>query len=206
MGDFESRYPSSVSAIAANVVSSALELRIPLICFFCRSSDLQDLDRVQDIRSSPEIAALDFLHSFMRQLIDLLPRRVKSVNNLTKARFAKLDGSLESYQTGLAILKALFDLAPPALLIVVDGIEQFDKSEVTEEMDAVLDLVQRRVSPDAKTKTVFKALYTTAGRCEAIERLDQSLLKMARASQRSTRTSSDRGRSGQHRLRAALET
>lgn len=173
VGVFENHYPSSTTAIAVKVVTSAQMLRVPVVCYLC--SPARPCSHDDDLA---EATVIDFLYSLIRQLIYLLPADVESSANLTKIRFARLDGEMESFNTALGLLETLITFAPKTLLIIIDGLEQLDDSIVEDEVEEILNILQDNVasSLDAKDRRLLKTLYTTAGDCGTLENMDEDNL------------------------------
>lgn len=183
-GPFEETYPSSTSEITGKVISIALTLKCPVLCYFCDISNYQE--GKEDGDASPAVlAVIDLVYSLIRQTIDLFPAQVTTRHDLGKSRFAKLDGSLDSFDKALHILGQLLSLAPSMMLIFIDGIEQLDDTEVESQDNAVLELLQasmvQRLSRKKKDGRIFKVLYTTAGTCDALEKLDEEYLEIVEA-------------------------
>ena len=186
-GAYEDIYPSSTSAIAAKVINTALELKIPLLCFFCNipEEDEETMDNEEDIPSREEATVIDLLYSLIRQAIELLPRQISTKSNLTKSRFAHLDGTLETFDEALDILADLLFLILDTFLIIIDGIEQLDDTSVDDTVTEILEQLQETTLRDSsKPKKAVKILYTTAGPCSALEGLDDDHLEVVKANER----------------------
>ncbi|MCJ1306787.1 hypothetical protein MMC25_000430 [Agyrium rufum] len=199
-------FPTPTSLIAAKVTNTAASLGISVLCYFCQlppdllfpDVDPDSKDYSSDISTSdnevsePEIehpptlhqsrqeaAVIDLLYTLIRQLISILPKRVPATPKLSQAKFAKLDGSPESYRTGLSILTELLNYIPSTLLIVIDGIEQLDEW-VEDPVCEILGVLQgsveragegREKEKEGKNDKIVKILYTTSGPSEILERV-----------------------------------
>ena len=172
-GAFETRYPSSTTAIAVKVVTSAQSLGVPIICYLFSTPRACSRDDVL-----AEETVVDFLYSLIRQIIYLLPPEFESSANLSKNRFDKLDGEMDSFDIALDLLERLIDLAPKTLLLVVDGLEQLDESAIEEDVDDVLRIILESVtsSASAREQRLLKTLFTTAGQCNTLENFDEDFL------------------------------
>lgn len=183
-GPFEDTYPSSTSEITGKVISIALTLKCPVLCFFCDISNY-DEGEDDDDTSPAALAVIDLVYSLIRQTIDLFPAQVTTRYDLGKSRFAKLNGSLDSFDKALDILGQLLLLAPSMMLIFIDGIEQLDDMEVESQVNTILGLLQasmiQTLSRKKRDRRVFKILYTTAGTCDALENLDEEYLEIVEA-------------------------
>ena len=173
VGSFESHYPSSTTAIAVKVVTSAQTLDIPVVCYLCAPA--RPCSHDDDLA---EATVIDFLYSMIRQMICLLPLELETRANLSKTRFSRLDGEMDTFTTGLSLLEALIKLAPKTLLIIVDGLEQLDDCIVAEEVEEILGILQDSVASSltSKDKRLLKTLYTTTGSCGILESLDEDTL------------------------------
>jgi hypothetical protein len=178
VGRFEQFYPTSTTAIAVKVVTSAQALQVPVICYLCHpnSNCGQDDDAAESV-------VMDLIYSMIRQLIYLLPRDVHSSANLGKTRFSRLNGEISSFWRAMKLLYSLIDLAPKTLLIVIDGLEQLDDSVVAEEVEEMLEFLQEVVSESSSgsEKRLLKILFTTAGPSEILENLDEDNLNTIEA-------------------------
>ena len=193
-GPFEEVYPSSTSDIAGKLVSIALVLKVPVLCFFCDLSSYEERSEDQD-SSPPALAIIDLIYSLIRQTIDIFPAQVTTAYDLSKFRFAKFDGSLKSFDKALHMLERLLTLAPKTIMICIDGIEQLDGREVQSQVNAVLEVLQeymvQTLVGKKNDKRMFKILYTTAGTCDALENLDEEYLEIVEAEDRTLRAELD---------------
>ena len=171
----DSSYPSSTSPIAANVVLIALQLRIPVLCFFCNVL-LDEAEGEYDTTCSAspeEVAAITFVYSLIRQVIELLPKEIQTSKRFTKSRFGELDGSIDTFDEAFSILSELLPFVPIPLFVVVDGIEKLDETEVEDGVLEVLKLLQDRlVQKSSFKRKIIKILCTTAGYCSMLGTLD----------------------------------
>lgn len=198
-GHDEHAYPSSTSRIASTVATRALQMGVPILGFFCDCRDPREdpendifLSR-EDRKAFRESVVINFAYSLIRQAISLLPNRIETRIRFSKSAFAKLDGTLASWEDAVHILKKLLKLTPQAILVVVDGIEQLDQSGLEKYVDNILELLLSYVSEEESIVTrIFKILFTTAGTCSMLEKLDD--LEMVAPSQARSRRVHGRGR------------
>lgn len=176
----EEEYPSTTTGITSTVLSMALRSKIPVLVIFCDIHGDRDVDGGEEPLSREDWEAIEaaalvnLAYSMIRQIIALLPDRLESKRSLTKAGFHELDGSLETWDTGIRILKTLLKLAPRTMLVGIDGLDQFG-SEWHEYIDDILDLFSEFLDKDRYKKTKsYKILFTTSRRCEVLERLDEN--------------------------------
>lgn len=156
-------YPSNASQLAAALINSADEAAIPAIHLF--------LDWPSNERGS----IFNALYSLIRQMITLLPQQFTSTTDLSSERFARLTDQIESWEEGLAVLNGLLELAPPLLLIFIDGIDHLDYLNIgSRYVGGLLRLLQRHVwaSGEQEPKKTAKIVFTTAGNCAALNGLE----------------------------------
>ncbi|KAL9118431.1 MAG: hypothetical protein Q9187_005026 [Circinaria calcarea] len=209
LGVYEDIYPSSTSAIAAKVINTALELKIPLLCFFCNipEEDEETTDNEEDTTSREEATVIDLLYTLIRQAIELLPRQISTESHLTKSRFTRLDGTFETFDEAFDILTDLLYLIPDTFLIIIDGIEQLDDIHVDEKVTDILELLRKvTLQESSKPKKVVKILYTTAGPCDALEGLDDDHLEVVKANPRKALRSPGHQRKGKVILHADFDS
>jgi len=194
-GSFEEVYPSSTSNIAGKLASIALTLKVPVLCYFCDLLNYEANDDDDDDTSPAALAVIDLVYSLIRQMIDVFPTQVTTMYDLSKSRFAKLDGSLDSFDKALHMLEKHLLLAPRTTLICIDGIEQLDGTEVESQVDAVLEVLQENMvqtlAGKKNDRRMLKILYTTAGTCDTLDNLNQEYLETVEAEDGAMRTELD---------------
>jgi len=157
-------YPSNSSQLAAALINSADEVAVPAVHLF--------LDWPLNERCS----IFNALYSLIRQMISLLPQQFTSTTDLSSKQFARLTDQIESWETGLAVLNGLLELAPPLLLIFIDGIDHLDYLSIgTRYVEGLLRLFQRHVwaNGEQEPRKTAKMLFTTAGNCAALNGLEK---------------------------------
>jgi hypothetical protein len=157
-------YPSNASQLAAALINSADEAAIPTVHLFL------------DWPSNERCSLFSALYSLIRQMISLLPQQFTSTTDLSSERFARLTDQIESWEEGLAILSSLLELAPPLLLVFIDGVDHLDYLSIgTCYVEGLLRLLQRHVWADGEQepKKTAKILFTTAGNCAALNGLEK---------------------------------
>jgi hypothetical protein len=192
LGPLDRHYPSKISSIPAVLINAADDASIPTLHLF--------LDWPSNERSS----IFNMLYSLIRQIITLLPEQFASPADFSFGNFAKLNNQVESWETGLAILNGLLDLAPPLLLIIIDGIDHLDYLSIgSQYVASLLRLLQQKVwgDGDQEPKKTLKILFTTAGNCAVLNGLDERDLEIIRMSDVQAR---QLGKSGSARSQVAL--
>lgn len=109
-------------------------------------------------------------------MISLLPQQFTSTADLSFERLACLTDQIESWEAGLAVLTGLLEVAPPLLLIFIDGIDHLDHLSIgTRYVEGLLRLLQRHIwiNEEQGPKKTFKILFTTAGNCVALNGLEE---------------------------------
>jgi hypothetical protein len=164
LGPLDRHYPSSLSSIAAALINAADEAAIPTLHLFL------------DWPSDERLSIFNLLYSLIRQIISLIPEQFASPDDFSPEEFGKLNSQLESWEAGLAVLNGLIDLAPPLLLIIIDGIDHLDYLSIgSHYLDGLLRMLQRHVwgDGDQEPKKTLKILFTTAGNCATLNGLDE---------------------------------
>ena len=172
-------YPTSLSDIAAGIVEIALELRIPVLVFFC---DWPDEYPGTTIANQERKCFADLICSLIRQLIQVLPEEQIGWNKFSKGQFQALVSLCGELDT-VAAVKLFHDLlqcAPTLLFIVLDGLEHLQDTEdtsVSEEMMRLTELLGNFMQGGQQeiSDRVVKLLLTTSGDCEAVENLQMQL-------------------------------
>jgi hypothetical protein len=170
-GPLDRHYPSNLSSIAAALINAADEAAIPTLHLF--------LDWPSDERFS----IFNMLYSLIRQIISLLPGQFVSPVDFSPEKFGKLNSQMESWEAGLTALSGLLDLAPPLLLIIIDGIDHLDYLSIgSHYVASLLQLLQRHIwgDGDQERKKTLKILFTTAGNCAGLNGLEERSLTIIR--------------------------
>jgi hypothetical protein len=196
-GVHEAQYPSSASAVAAKVISVALKLRIPTIFFFC-TIPTDGVDHLDSRNTYYEWTFIDCIYSLIRQIINVLAPHVDRVQGLKKEHFARLDGSFESLEAALDLLEALFSVAPRTLLVIIDGLDRIAERGFDDLLGAFLKLLEgvlvRESWRRGQKAMVLKALFSTAGPCDALQTIATQNLDIVFASERTPKHLAKRGR------------
>ena len=179
-GAYQETYPSKVTAIAARIVTVALEWKMPVIYGFTNDDDDGNGD-CQSLSTNPynspsENILIDLVYSLARQLINQLSPKISTSRRLSKQYFEKFDGSIKTFQSALWLFKELIQHAPANLWIVLDGVERLDDSTVETLLLDLLEFLQDVIT-DTSSRKVVKVLYTSAGSCSSLEKLDEDFLE-----------------------------
>ena len=179
-GAYQETYPSKVTAIAARIVTVALEWKMPVIYGFTNDDDDEN-GGCQSLSTNPynspnENILIDLVYSLARQLINQLSPKVSTSRRLSKQYFEKFDGSIKTFQSAVSLFKELFQHAPANIWIVLDGVERLDGSTVETLLLDLLEFLQDVIT-DTSSRRVVKVLYTSAGSCSSLEKLDEDFLE-----------------------------
>lgn len=158
-----SKYPTPTTSIAASVANAASELGVPFACFCYPTMHV-------DRNTTDENGIISLLYTLIRQIIDFIPPTVDAPQ-LDASRFEALDGTLKTWREGLSILSDVLKIAPPLLLIIIDGLERLDFAECGEHyLLELLALLQKKseTSNSDGSGNALKLLFTTAGNCAAL--------------------------------------
>ena len=167
-------YPSNASQLAAALINSADEAAIPAVHLFL------------DWPSNERCSIFNALYSLIRQMISLLPQQFTTAIDLSCERFERLTDQIESWEAGLEVLKGLLELAPPLLLIFIDGIDHLDYLSIgARYVEGLLRLLQQHVWADGEQepKKTAKILFTTAGNCASLNGLDKRDLMVVKVAE-----------------------
>jgi hypothetical protein len=192
IGPAERVYPSSTSKIAASVVNSASTLSIPTISYFC--------DWPQKHQTSDPVVSL--LYSLVRQLLNITCTTFNSGIGLSDRRLQLLNGSEQSLDEAVKLVKKLIWLVPPLTLCILDGIDHLDYVQGNRQtIEAVLLLLKERITSDnVSKKGTFKLLFTTAGNCGLLNKMGGGMLRDVKCSGRSQRQRSGKPGPGRSTL------
>ena len=151
---------------ATQWVTSANQANIPAISYFC---ELPRPRTKLPLGMTAEMSGLISLtYALIRQLKELLPSFASYTEDLGVRKFAKLDGSIESYDEAIAVLGELLDLSPPMLFCVIDAFEALDDRSTTKHMTTLFNTLRGHKiykSPVSQlSHRVLKILLTTAER------------------------------------------
>ncbi|KAF7503916.1 hypothetical protein GJ744_002997 [Endocarpon pusillum] len=99
-----------------------------MLAFFSSSRlEEDDINRAADSYYRDAVAQstlINLAYSLIRQAIALLPRTVHSSRKqLSRAALRALDGSLESWDSALEVLKAVLKLMPRTCIVVLHGLD-----------------------------------------------------------------------------------
>lgn len=163
-------YPSGVSTTALYVSDLFAAAEIPCIAFFPKSRCPGTSAECPQQR-----VLLNLLYSLLRQLINILPRVFTNDNNamlaLDKQRFDKLDGTVDSIEPAMELIRDLLPLAPQRPLVVVVNGLQLAESRRPETRTALNELVLLLQEQQQQLQGLVKLLFTTDGQSQVLGRV-----------------------------------
>lgn len=121
------RKPSSLelapmTALASMCIDFAVRSGLLVISYFCELS--RDELRAGHTRESQEL--IDLGYALIRQLAEKLPPHFNSASDFSEGRFSPLNGTLQSWDTAIGMLKDLIKLAPTPLFCIIDRCQILD--------------------------------------------------------------------------------
>ena len=156
-------FPTPTTSIAASVANAASELGVPFACFCYPTMHT-------DGNTTDEKGIISLLYTLIRQVIDFIPPSTQA-QHPSATRFSSLDGTLRTWKEGVSILSDILLIAPPLLLIIIDGLERLDFADCGEHyLLELLGLLQKssETSDRDGNGNALKLLFTTAGTCATL--------------------------------------
>jgi len=140
---------------------------VPIISWFCSHPPKE---RVPEPRKPETVGLCEMMASLVRQLMTLLPEELPDdAPDLSAIRFGRLDGTLRTWEEMLQVFADLLSLAPPDLLVVLDGLDRLDSQYTSSRTEQLVTVICRRVDRLATADAgVMKVLLTTAGHCRGV--------------------------------------
>ena len=156
VGPPDANLPSNMSFAALSIVSTASQLGVPLLFHLCALPPYKS--REDDTREPIGLA-----YSLVRQLIQQMPPDIHDTGlDLSASRLQKLNGSIDSGNESLRLLRDLLDRFPaPLLLCGIDGLGRLDSQRGS---PFCADLLKILMDKCAASGTTFKLLLTTSGK------------------------------------------
>ncbi len=164
-GPSETRYPSTTSEISAIVAKTAFDLNLPALYLVC------------GCLTKGKEPIISILYSLIYQLINHINVPHNSLN-FSVAQLQELDGTLETCDKAISTFSDLLSYTPSTLLIIIDGIERLDREGTEVYIDALVNLLQDQVARQdlcPRSGKVLKVLFTTAGPCASLNKLDDKV-------------------------------
>ena len=155
----EARQPQ-VTVAASRIVSSADQLRLPLLSFFCSAVPSSDSSTSPSSEIAPPILGL--VYSLMYQLASQLPPLTKISSLLPSEFLASLDETSASWMPALQAFTQMLTLAPPLLLCVIDSFHILEpqlgsETSTQKYTNELLDVLRGAMRIEGK---IFKVLFS----------------------------------------------
>ena len=177
-----SAYGSNLSLAAMQIYAISLNVGIPCVSFFCKSS--YNFAFTTGI-SHKEAGLVALLYSIIAQHVQLLPIEFTPVEGLDEANFQLLNGTVDSARTALGIIEKLLANGPPAIIWALDGLQLIEERTTIPYLVQLISILRR----DGENR-LSKAYFTTNGSClvlsgtmNAFERVDASRTSQDRPGQ-----------------------
>ncbi|KAI1803968.1 hypothetical protein F4811DRAFT_522373 [Daldinia bambusicola] len=151
---YEPRGVTSAHASALAVVSTAWQVKAPVISHFCQRPRQ---DELRSGMSMEQVGLMGLVYSLISQLLQF--SKDEDVLNVGEDTFKMLDGTKQSWDTSLKMLEVLLTHAIVLKYCVIDGLnwlELGDGSQWCQEFLSVLFKQQQKGTP-------FNILFTTTG-------------------------------------------
>jgi len=191
-GISEMKYPSATSAISASVVRTASNLDFPLIHLFCGWSVKQK-----------EASIISALYSLIRQLTDQMDALDEEPLSFSSARFQELDGTIETWDKAISTFSELLLNAPSTLFVIIDGVERLESEQYNQYISSLVNVLSNQANkcdPCSRISKRLKVLFTTAGPCASLNKLDEKVLKTVAMKRQSTKRRPGEARLGRSQI------
>lgn len=146
---------TAAKAAALGVVTAAWQAESPILSYFCR--------RPQKIQLLAEMSLeqggiLGLVYSLVSQLLDFYG--ADDNLDIREDELAALDGSVESWDISLNILKVLLGYTPVLMFCVIDGLNMLEWGSGSDWCEHFLNVL---VDRQRRAGSVFNILLTTSG-------------------------------------------
>ena len=156
---------SPTTMVASEYVIFATQAEIPTISYFCELP--RPRTNLPNDMTAEMSGLISLTYALIRQLMELLPSFTSYAEELGAQRFAKLNGSAESYDEAASLLRELLDLSPPILFCIIDAFEILDDRSTTAPMTTFVNSLRGhnvyKGPASSGSDRVLKILFTTAG-------------------------------------------
>lgn len=151
--DFE----NPLTGMAAKFIGMVAVHKLNVISYFC------EVPSVCQNADTPEAkGAIGLLYALLRQLVETLPPRLETTVDLSESRFAKLDGSMNTWTEAIELFGDLLSVFSTIVFCVIDGLHWLDGKDT----DAPLAQLVATLRHDR-----LRVFFTTCGRSACL--LDQ---------------------------------
>ncbi|KAK4165173.1 hypothetical protein QBC43DRAFT_316153 [Cladorrhinum sp. PSN259] len=149
----------STTALQVSLVTS--NAGVPCISFFDKAR--YAFASSKSSLSQKEAGIIALLFTLITQLVNLLPPSFATELDFDENQFSRLDGTWESVNPALNIIRALLRHAPPSIVCVVDGIQSLEVKQTKRYLQELVDILREQGD-----STVVKVLFTTDGMSQTL--------------------------------------
>jgi len=159
-------YGTGLSAAALRLCSISKDAGLPCVSFVCKMS-YRFASTTQ--LSTREAGLVAMLYSIIVQLAYLLPTEFPASDELEecKGKFRSLDGTMDSVEAALDIVRALLVHAPPSLIWVLDGFQLVEGPTTRGYLAALVDILRDQ---EQQGGLLSKVCFTTDGNSSVLMR------------------------------------
>jgi hypothetical protein len=155
-----SDFDNYLSRLAAKFTLLADQSDVPLVSYFCQII-WREQCRGTNTRESQAMIAM--LYALLWQLAELLPQSLETNADLSESRFQRLDGTVETWEDALLVLRDLMTLIPKLILCVLDGVHLLDDRSTNRYLKKMFQVLL-----GGKLKVLFTTTGRSAGLSEAV--------------------------------------
>lgn len=150
-------FENPLTSMAAKFIGMVAVHKLNVISYFC------EVPRACRSADTPEAkGAIGLLYALLRQLVETLPPRLDTAVDLSESRFAKLDGSMNTWKEAIELFGDLLSAFSTIVFCTIDGLHWLDGKDT----DAPLAQLVSTLRHDR-----LKVFFTTCGRSACL--LDQ---------------------------------
>jgi hypothetical protein len=142
-------------AAALATVAAAWQAESPVISYFCKRPLL---DRLKPGMSIEQVGLMALVYSFIQQLLQFNGPDVEL--DFDKNQFSALNGTIQSWEPSLKVLRALLRYTPVLMFCVIDGLNDLEWGDGMSWCKQFLELLDER---QRQAGSIFNVLFTTAG-------------------------------------------
>jgi hypothetical protein len=153
-----------MTLLASMCVDFAINSRLPVVSYFCELPQSEDL-RPGNTRESQALISLTY--ALIRQFIELVPAEFETNFDFSQERLSLLDGTMQSWNEAIGLLRNLIQLIPKPLFCIVDGFQLLDDPSTDQYLDGIIGALSGSALADTNR---LKVLITTTSRSRSLIR------------------------------------
>lgn len=151
---------TSARASAMAVVAAAWHAKAPIISYFCKRPQQDELRAGMSIE---QVGLMSLIYSLIYQLLQF--SRTDDTLDISEESLKQLNGEMISWETGLEVLETLLDQTPVLTYCVIDGLNDLELGNGAEWCVRFLKLLFKR---QKQAGTNLNILLTTAGQSQIL--------------------------------------